>query len=231
MIKQARGRATADRVLDAALACFVADGVQGATVQGIAGRSGVSIGSIYHHFGSRERILFELYRRCLEAMLSFVAAAVVRRRDARSGVRALVKSYLDFVEAHRHEAMLIYAAAHTELTRDFQPELAALAERVTRPIVDWLAPHIAAGAVVSLPPALCEVVLIGPPAEAARRILAGAPGLSFDSARAALPDLVWAAITAASSRPPARKSASRVGRRSKRHLDIQCTAPGLPGVR
>lgn len=199
MIKQARGRATADRVLDAALACFVADGIQGATIQDIARTSGVSIGSIYHHFGSREGVLFELYRRCLERMLSSVAAAVLGCKDARSGVRALVTSYLDFVEAHPHESRLIYAAAHTELTRDFRPELSALAERVTRPIADWLAPHVAAGAVLALPPALFEVVLIGPPAEAARRILSGTPGLTFESARATLPDRVWAAVAAPST--------------------------------
>lgn len=200
MIKQARGRATTDRVLDAALSCFVRDGVLGATVQDIARTSGVSIGSIYHHFGSRERVLFELYRRCLEQMLSSVTAAVLRCDDAASGVRALVESYLDFAEAHPHEARMIYAAAHTELTRDFRPELSALAERVTRPIADWLAPHVAAGTVVDLPPPLYEVVLVGPPAEAARRILTGTPGLTFEAAKAALPERVWAAVAA----PPIR---------------------------
>lgn len=200
-VKQARGRATVDRVLDAALACFVADGVAGATVQDIAAASGASIGSIYHHFGSRERILFELYRRCLEAMLSAVTAAVLCHRDARGGVRALVRSYLEFVERHPREAMLIYAAAHTELVRDFRPELDALAARVTKPVADWLAPHVAAGTVIALPPALYEVVLIGPAAEAARRLLAGAPGLTFESTKATLPDRVWSAVAAGASKP------------------------------
>ncbi|MFO0577062.1 MAG: TetR/AcrR family transcriptional regulator [Polyangia bacterium] len=194
MSKQARGQATTDRVLDAALACFVRDGVQGATIQDIAARSGVSIGSIYHHLGSRERILLELYRRCLERMLAHVTRAVLRRRDARDGVRALVTSYLRFVEKHRAEALLIFAAAHTELTRDFRPELAELAARVTAPIAQWLAPHVAAGTVIALPRPLYEVVLIGPAAEAARRILSGAPGLSFTSARRVLPELVWSAV-------------------------------------
>lgn len=206
MSKQARGQATTDRVLDAALACVVRDGVQGATIQDIAARSGVSIGSIYHHFGSRERILLELYRRCLERMLAHVTRAVLRRRGARDGVRALVTSYLRFVEANRHEALLIFAAAHTELTRDFRPELAELAARVTAPLAEWLAPHVAAGSVVALPRALYEVVLIGPAAEASRRILSGAPGLSFASARRVLPELVWSAIEVKSPGRRARRS-------------------------
>jgi AcrR family transcriptional regulator len=209
--KQARGQATTDRVLDAALRCFVRDGVQGATIQDIAARSGVSIGSIYHHFGSRERILLELYRRCLERMLAHVTRAVVRKRAARDGVRAMVTSYLRFVESNRDEALLIFAAAHTELTRDFRPELAELAARVTAPLASWLAPHIASGAVIALPRALYEVALIGPAAEASRRILTGTPGLSFTSARRVLPELVWSAVKGPGRRgrpsPRARQSA------------------------
>jgi AcrR family transcriptional regulator len=194
--KQERGLATVDRVLDAALACFTREGVSGVTIQDIAAESGVSVGSIYHHFGSRERILFALHCRCLEAMLASIASAVLRHRTARGGVRALVRGYVDFVASHPQESRLIYAAAYTGMGEDLRPELAALAARVTDPIARWLRPHVEAGRVIDLPPALYEVVLIGPPAEACRRILSGASGLTFASARATLPDLVWASVAA-----------------------------------
>jgi AcrR family transcriptional regulator len=194
--KQERGLVAVDRVLDAALACFTREGVGGVTIQEIAEESGVSVGSIYHHFGSRERILFALHCKHLEAMLASIAMAVYRHRSARGGVCALVRSYIDFVASHPHESRFVYAAAYTGMGEELRPQLAALAARVTEPIARWLRPHVEAGRVVDLPPALYEVVLVGPPAEACRRILSGASGMTFASARAALPDLVWAAVAA-----------------------------------
>jgi hypothetical protein len=65
---------------------------------------------------------------------------------------------------------------------------------VTAPLAAWFAPHVAAGTIVDLHPGLVEVVLVGPAAEASRRILAGASGYSFDDAIAVLPEAAWRAV-------------------------------------
>ena len=48
-------------ILQAALACFTEFGVEATTIEMIRDRSGASIGSVYHHFGNRERIIAALY--------------------------------------------------------------------------------------------------------------------------------------------------------------------------
>ncbi|VFT27135.1 transcriptional regulator [Pseudomonas aeruginosa] len=50
-----------DEILQAALACFSEHGVDATTIEMIRDRSGASIGSLYHHFGNKERIHGELY--------------------------------------------------------------------------------------------------------------------------------------------------------------------------
>lgn len=194
MTTQRRGQKTVERALDAALACFTEQGLHAATIQELSARSGVSVGSLYHHFGSRQGVVFALYRRSLASMLATITAAVVRHRDAQRGVRALVRSYLAFAEAHPDETRLIYAAAHSDLTASHRAELDALAAELVAPLARWLAPRIEDGSIAPLPPALLEVALIGPPAEAARRILTGTPGLSFQEAAAVLPGLVWRSV-------------------------------------
>ncbi len=59
----------------------------------------------------------------------------------------------------------------------------------------WFAPHIAAGTVADLPPALIEMLLIGPLAETSRRVFAGVPGLDLGRGGRASPrpDLAIAA--------------------------------------
>lgn len=193
--KQERGVDTSRKVLDAALACFVERGFAQATVQELSARSGVSVGSLYHHFGSREGVLFALYKRCLEGMLGFITERVTREKTARAGVETLVRSYLEWVRDHQGEARLVYAAAHTEFVEAYREELRAHSVQKVAPLVAWLGPHIAAGRVVGLPASLLEVVLIGPAAEASRRILgAGGGAGAFDEAIEVLPAVVWRAV-------------------------------------
>ena len=54
-------RSRKDEILQAALACFTDFGVDATTIEMIRDRSGASIGSLYHHFGNKERIIGALY--------------------------------------------------------------------------------------------------------------------------------------------------------------------------
>ena len=57
--------ATRDRLLDAAAAACVADGVEGVTLAGIAERAGVTATAIYNHFATKEELLYLAGRRAL----------------------------------------------------------------------------------------------------------------------------------------------------------------------
>ena len=65
-----------------------------------------------------------------------------------------------------------------------------------RRMMDWAAPRIAAGEIVDLPPALLEMLLVGPVAETVRRWLAGAPGVDLKEAAVLLPERVWRSVSA-----------------------------------
>jgi AcrR family transcriptional regulator len=194
--KQRRGQQTMERVLDAALECFTARGLYDATIEELARRARASVGSIYHHFGGRERIAVALYRRCMQSLLGAVWAGLARQRGARAGVEATVRAYLRWVAAHPDAARFIYAAAQTEFLARAGDELAAFKQRLVAPFLDWIRPHVARRAVAPLPPALYEIVIIGPPAEFARRWLAGVPGLRMPEALRVLPAAVWRAVGA-----------------------------------
>ena len=195
MTKQQRGLDTMARVLDAALDCFARTGVYATRVEDLAERAQVSVGSLYHHFGGRERVAFLLYQRCMESLMAEIATAVFRKKTARDGVRALVRSYLGWVAANREAARYIYAAAsQTELLESWKAEMTGWKGELVSPFVKWFQIHIDAGSIVDLAPALMEVVVVGPPAEFARRWLSGVPGLDMDDAIKTLPDAVWRSV-------------------------------------
>src|SRR3954471_24550632 len=87
---------TSDRrqaILDAALEAFETKGVLAATLDDIRGRSGSSIGSIYHHFGDKEGIAAALYAQLLaEWQDGFVKA--LRGKQAEAGIRGAVDHHL-----------------------------------------------------------------------------------------------------------------------------------------
>ena len=63
MPKAARAATVARKasILNAALQCFSERGVDATTIHDIQRAAGCSIGSIYHHFGSREGVAEELF--------------------------------------------------------------------------------------------------------------------------------------------------------------------------
>lgn len=194
MAKQQRGVDTVERVLDAALASFTASGIYDATIEDLARRAQVSVGSLYHHFSSRDRIAFVLYCRWMESLMGAVTEALAGRRSARAGVQALVRAYLAWVGEHREAARFIFAAGATELADKWKDELVPFKQKLLAPIFGWFEPHIASGAVVALPFPLYEIVIIGPAAEFSRRWLSGGAGFALDEAARVLPETVWRSI-------------------------------------
>ncbi len=194
-VKQRRGEETRRRLLDAALAVHATHGQEGFTVQAVLAESGVSLGSLYHHFTNVDGLAAALYSRCMADLLDGIVAALERARTARSGIRAVVTAYLTFVSTEPAKARFIHASAYASY---LPAHAAAIAEmktpRMAR-MARWLAPHVAAGAIVDLPDPLTEMLLIGPVAELSRRWLNGA---EFDLATAAtlLPDRIWASLQA-----------------------------------
>jgi AcrR family transcriptional regulator len=197
MAKQQRGKRTMDQVLNAALACFAEQDEYDPTIQELASRSQVSVGSIYHHFGSRDRIDYELYCRAMESLLLACQDGLARRRTARSGVQSIVRAYLTWVTENPDSARFIYAAGQTKAVNKWSDELAAFKQRLVAPIFAWAAPFIERGEIIALPPPFYEVLIIGPAAEFARRWLGGVPGLDVEVAMRVLPETVWRSIAAA----------------------------------
>jgi len=66
--KQARSRAKRTRLLDAALEVFEAHGYDGATIDAIAAKAGVSVGVFYSYFRSKRQMLLTLSHERVEQL-------------------------------------------------------------------------------------------------------------------------------------------------------------------
>ncbi|MFS8099553.1 TetR/AcrR family transcriptional regulator [Lentzea alba] len=170
-------------LLDAALKLVEEGGLDAVTIAALTERSGMSNGSIYHHFGSRAGVFAQLYAdsyaRCVAAMLPALDSG-----SACSCVRALTLNYLDWVASNPSRARFLYAAPDHADPSVKQAEFA--------PVLTWFLARMDAGELRSVPPWALEPVVMGPAHESVRRFLLGV--FDLGEARELIADAVWAVL-------------------------------------
>lgn len=84
-----------EALLDAAIEEFVMKGYDGASIDAIAKRAGVSKGGVYHHFPSKEILLMEANRKLTEPVMLMVEKAY-NNESAYSGLYNYIREYLKY---------------------------------------------------------------------------------------------------------------------------------------
>ncbi|MYW68117.1 TetR family transcriptional regulator [Streptomyces sp. SID8379] len=191
--KQQRGAETAERLLDAALDVYAEAGEQGVTVSALTKSSGVSLGSLYHHYGSVDGLMGALLLRWLGRMLDEVTAAMTRSRTARTGIRAVVQAYFTFVRENPDAARLLHSSYADRLTMTQARQLRDSQEARISPVAQWLDRQVASGELAPLPVPLIESMVLGPVIGAARRWLS-VGDIDLDQAARVLPDRIWRSL-------------------------------------
>jgi AcrR family transcriptional regulator len=181
-------------ILTATLALVSEKGVTAVTMSDICGRSGASVGSVYHHFKDREGVLYALYRDCFDHCFTQLRPVLRSATGAKQGITALVRTYLGWVEANPSRATFIYEASQGTMLRRFLPEILAFKGAFYADIFAWMAPFVEARELLQLPPWAYDAILMGPAHEFARRWLGGMKELSMAEAQTIISEAVWRAI-------------------------------------
>ena len=195
--------ATNDRrqdILNAALECAADDGVDAVSIDGIRARCGASVGSIYHHFGSREGVVAALYLDLFHDQSRSVKVQLDAATDAQGGVHALVWGYLDWVAAQPAQARFLFQARGAVVAGTRTPDLAEAAHGRNQAMLAWFEPHRRSGALRDLPCELMPSLVMGPAQSYCRAWLSGAAGPtalpSPITYRAEFADAAWRAVRA-----------------------------------
>jgi AcrR family transcriptional regulator len=90
--KTRRGETSRAAILAAALELFGEKGYEATTMRAIADRVGVSLGSSYHYFPTKEHLVLEFYRHTHELHAVAIAPLLARERDFTSRLRGTVRA-------------------------------------------------------------------------------------------------------------------------------------------
>jgi AcrR family transcriptional regulator len=129
-----------ERVLEAAKAVFSAGGPE-ASLEAVARRAGVGIGTLYRHFPTREALFEAVYRREVEH-LADLAEALKSDPSPSAALRRWLRSNVEFVATKKGMSAALALAAHAS------SELAAYSsDRLTQAVGALLDRAVAAGEV------------------------------------------------------------------------------------
>lgn len=106
------------QVLDTVLTLFSEHGYFATSVQDISSESGVSVGSIYHHFGDKEGIARSLYHALSDQMSSRISWISARQGTAHDQCREIVNTLFEMAEEEPLVMDFMLYAKHKE----FLPE-------------------------------------------------------------------------------------------------------------
>lgn len=93
--RELASRARQKHVLEAAIACFVENGIARTSMRDIAGKAAVSIGNLYNHFPGRDDLIAEIAK-METAGLADVLAQGAGCDSAQEAVDTIVKSYFAY---------------------------------------------------------------------------------------------------------------------------------------
>jgi AcrR family transcriptional regulator len=185
-----------DDILQAALACFSESGVDATTIEMIRDRSGASIGSLYHHYGNKERIIGALYLTGIGQYAALLDAGLEEAKSAEAVVKLFVTSYIDWVSANPQWARFILHSRGRVEAGEVGEELREANRQQGRRIAELLAEHRKTGAFKALSAELFNSVVIGPTHDYARNWLAGRTRVDLIDCREQLAQIAWESVRA-----------------------------------
>ena len=184
-----------DRILAAALDCFVEAGYGGAGISDIQKRSGASVGSIYHFFGGKDGIAVALFS---EGLRSWSRASLTFPPDA--SAESIVRASVSGAVTWALENLKLYR--FMEGTRFLAPILAAEQETSAivmeaRSIGEAMMLRLAGtGAVKALPWDVMHALILGPAYDWLRLYAHGFADTDAATAISHLSDAAWNAVKA-----------------------------------
>jgi AcrR family transcriptional regulator len=185
-------------ILDATLDTFIEKGESGTFIQEVCTRAEVSVGTLYHHFGSKDQLIATLHHTLLASYQSGAGPILAADPPAEEGLRETVTYHVRWLVGHPREATFILQQPFAGYRSDrVPPNLVKENQDFLAVVHTWLDRRMADGSLKRLPFDVVVALLIGPIHMWARSELFIDPGRAANRAKraaTALADGAWQAL-------------------------------------
>jgi AcrR family transcriptional regulator len=191
------GRTKRAAIIDAALGRFLAQGVAATTMKEIQGDSGVSNGSLFHHFGTKEALAGAVYADCARRHQDVILAELGRHEDAEGAVKGVVRTHLRWCVENPGMARFLVTVSEPAVLEAAAAELQEGNDRFAAAVRAWWRPHVHYGTLRPLNDAQSLALWLGPAQEWIRAWLVGTfPAPPSEADAEVLADAAWLCLRA-----------------------------------
>ncbi|MCZ6868009.1 MAG: TetR/AcrR family transcriptional regulator [Gammaproteobacteria bacterium] len=178
-------------ILDAALACFTEHGIEATTIGQIRAVAGCSIGSLYHHFKSKEGLWRALFIEGISALNADLLGQLETCRTAEEGVRTVVNQYCEWVSAHPDLARFLVHSRDIIVSPEAKRELRQIHREHLRQVFVWFVPYVQSGDMKQLPADTYVPIISGPIQDYAGQWLSGQLSTPPSEVKDIFADAAW----------------------------------------
>ena len=210
-IRQTRSGQRRREILDAALDTLVELGESGGFIEEVCQRASASVGTVYHHFGSKDGLIATLHYSLLNGYQRGAGQLLASDPPAEAGIKETVNHHLRWlIRNPRQATFLLQQPFAGYRSTEVPPEMLEENEAFLGVVRSWLERRMSAGELRPLPFELVVALLIGPVHHWARSALfRGSPSASaVKLAATEIAEGAWRALRPADPRS-ARPSGTR----------------------
>ncbi|WP_166903350.1 TetR/AcrR family transcriptional regulator [Mycobacterium sp. DL440] len=183
-----KGWGARDRLLTVARRRFAAEGTIAPTLDEVRREAEVSVGSLYHHFPDKPALAAAVYAQVMAEYQSGFVEMLRGQATAEDGIRGGVRHHLNWIAAHRGEAVLLLGDRLDSIA------LRAANQDFFAAIQDWWRPHRAYGVLAAIQPGVTAALWFGPAQEYARHWVAGGVAEMDSEVVEIFADAAWNAL-------------------------------------
>lgn len=153
---------TRQALVDAAVDLFGRDGFDATSVQSIVKRANVTKGSFYHHFESKEALLFEIHERFIDAHLARVDAALASDLRGDEMLEVVIRDVLVLGAAQFKDEITIFYQERRRLNGEYLETVIQKRDLFEQRVVEVIEKGVADGSFVGVgDPRLAAFAIVG----------------------------------------------------------------------
>lgn len=191
---QHRSEGRRREILMAALSCFCEHGISGSTIDMIREKSGASVGSLYHHFGNKEKIAVALYSEGMKDHYYRLRIALENTQSAEQGVKSIVATFINWIADNPEWARFVFYSRSQVVQIDKDEAVKQGNREHWGMLKEWFTPLVKNNSVKPLPPECYSSIIVGPAQDYARRWLSGRASIDIREYIDIFSDAAWQAL-------------------------------------
>jgi AcrR family transcriptional regulator len=142
---------TRAKLLDAAEQVFLEHGFGAASMDLVRQQAGVSNGSLYHHYPTKEKLADALYAHTLRDFHATLMTPIAGKVSAEAAVKGLIRAYVQWVVKHPQRARLLHKLRRTGDVTDAASERNEANAAAFKALADWVEQKVKAGEIRAMP--------------------------------------------------------------------------------